>query len=857
MSKLWWLTRLAVAKMREGPGPWLRAVRRGLFDALPPGWKANLARRRFRIPEHRRLRVAAAGTVLERAGETAVVLPVFNHAALLGESIASVLAQQDAAFELILLDDGSTDGIDAVLQQFAGDARLRILRQPNRGLPAALSNAFRFAAGEFRTWTSADNLMEPPQLARLGAFLRQHPASAMVYADYTVIDASGQPLRGSDFRPQNRRSPESSEVRLPRSTATLNVLQDNFIGACFLYRGWVGRLIGGYSSKMGVEDYDYWMRVNAEFGIEHLGTDELLYRYRWHDNSLNARAKELALFEIGAGLMAHERTRAAWRAEPWTVLERGEPPMPDASGLHLRAPGSNGTAPAEVVPKTLLCTAAATLEPEGLARLPDQVVISLDWDAARVHAYRWGRRLRDPRLVHFTGEPEVAEVLALFTDKVFEVADAEQRRAIAEAFGNELVCARRTGSVDSVPLPNVWTAPGRRRRVLLQVDDFVQGGLESVVLDQARLLRARGFDVSLLALGSLGTMADRARAAGLEPRVLDVKTAAAYRAELDASRAELVLAHHSLFGGEVARERGVPFVQTLHNTYHWLYPDDIDAWRRADAATSAYVHVSANVARFAHERLGLSRGNSLVVDNGVALPPPGPLRDVAALRRTFGLELDDYVLLHVASIYPPKAQYWVAQALAAARAREPRLKVVLLGRSMNDRYETELQQLISTLGLQGALLPVGFHADTEPFYALADALLLPSYWEGCSLAIAEALVRGLPCVATDVGAARDQLRDGEGLVIEPPAPVGELDFGNLSGYLARPRDGFVDDLAAAMLQAAQTLRRLPDDPRRQARFDVEGVGERYARILAWLIDGGRPAPARVFAWAEWRDGELW
>ena len=132
--------------------------------------------------------------------------------------------------------------------------------------------------------------MEPEHLAELVGFLQARPRVAMVYADYRVIGSDGAFLSGSDFRPQNRATPASCEIRLPRHAAGLDVVQDNFIGACFLYRGWVGRLIGDYSSSLGIEDYDYWMRIHAEFGIEHLGTDALLYRYRWHDNSLNARA---------------------------------------------------------------------------------------------------------------------------------------------------------------------------------------------------------------------------------------------------------------------------------------------------------------------------------------------------------------------------------------------------------------------------------------------------------------------------------------------------------------------------------------------------------------------------------------
>ena len=240
-------------------------------------------------------------------GLVSVVLPVYNQADLLGDSIRSVLDQTYDHFELIIVDDGSEDGVAEVLRRYIGHPKVRILRQSNQKLPRALSHGFAFARGEFWTWTSADNLMHPEQLARLVAFLGTHPDAAMVYADYVAIDDRGEPLADPSFRPQNRRPATSPEIHLPRDPREINVVRDNFIGPCFLYRSIVGRLIGDYDPGLGIEDYDYWMRVNHAFRIEHLGTDETLYRYRVHDRSLSGRAVELKIAERAAALMKTER----------------------------------------------------------------------------------------------------------------------------------------------------------------------------------------------------------------------------------------------------------------------------------------------------------------------------------------------------------------------------------------------------------------------------------------------------------------------------------------------------------------------------------------------------------------------
>src|SRR5690606_5318060 len=303
---------LAAGRLRRDPRTFPGAVGRALRARLPHRRTAPGSGTRCSV-----LPLDAPGAASPE--RVSVVLPVFDQADLLPEAIESVLAQSHRDLELIVVDDGSTDPIEPVLSDHAGDPRVRILRQPNLGLPAALTNGFRFASGAFATWTSADNVLEPDMLARLRARLRADLGLTMVYADYRAIDAAGRPLRGGDFRPLQRAGPDSPVIRLPRATERLNTGPDNFIGPCFLYRGFVPRVLPDWRGALGVEDWDYWMRLNATFRIEHLGDDATPYRYRWHPNSLNGRADRIRLLDKAQELMRTERTRARWRAAPWTV----------------------------------------------------------------------------------------------------------------------------------------------------------------------------------------------------------------------------------------------------------------------------------------------------------------------------------------------------------------------------------------------------------------------------------------------------------------------------------------------------------------------------------------------------------
>lgn len=204
-----------------------------------------------------------------------MVMPVHNGARWLAEAIASVLAQEFADFELILVDDASRDTSPEIMADAAaGDPRVRLFRlDTNVGLPAALNHGFAAARGELHSWTSDDNLLRPQMLTRLVAALDARPEADIVHADFTLIDDEGAELGRSRVGPVER------------------LLYGNNIGACFLYRARVTEALGGYDTKLfGVEDYDFWLRAALQF--EFVALHEDLYIYRKHGGSLTSQRAE-------------------------------------------------------------------------------------------------------------------------------------------------------------------------------------------------------------------------------------------------------------------------------------------------------------------------------------------------------------------------------------------------------------------------------------------------------------------------------------------------------------------------------------------------------------------------------------
>ena len=260
-------------------------------------------------------------------GLVSIVLPVYNGADFLPEALKSILAQSHASLELIAVDDGSTDDSGRILDACAdGDARVRVIHQPNRKLPAALSTGFRAARGQYLTWTSCDNRLAPDFVARMVGVLERHPSWDATWGNVDIIDDAGRPLRGSAWYGGYQSPPGSEHVHFPEDPSELNTWPNNYVGASFLYRDRVAALLGDYSRfRFGTEDYDYWMRVNALLTLRHTDFAEPLYEYRFCRGSLTDRDEEIGITRSRGPLMVFDDFRRDFALAPqaWWVESAG------------------------------------------------------------------------------------------------------------------------------------------------------------------------------------------------------------------------------------------------------------------------------------------------------------------------------------------------------------------------------------------------------------------------------------------------------------------------------------------------------------------------------------------------------
>jgi len=780
-------------------------------------------------------------------GLVSVVLPVYNQAYLLEESIQSVLAQTYGSFELIVVNDGSTDDVEAVLERYLDHPRVRCYTQANQRLPKALSNGFSFAIGEFWTWTSADNIMEPRMLERMVAKFQSEPDLGMVYADYYAIDDRGVLLEDKTWRAHNRPDLRSAEIRLPRTTKTLNTVQDNFIGPCFMYRGWIGRCLGDYDPQLGIEDYDYWMRINAFFEVRHLGSDELLYRYRVHDNTLSAQAQEHRILEKVERLMHYERKRASfyrtapvfladsqgmeWLASRGVAAETIHPLITDGG-----SPLPVGLRQAELL---VLTSESAAQHLATLATLttPTAIIFSPD---DRLHQ-KLQRLLNRPGCLALVPGRIAADRIHLVAPScpLIDIQSALSLPAVLAFAKNQLFFhATRTSEELKRELPRRQLKPAGQH-VLLQVDSFMQGGMENVVIDLAQSLQDTGFEVTIGILGKSGDAADKARERHLRvesfPNALSEED---YVAWLRLHRVGLVNAHYSIFGAAACQREGIPFVETIHNAYVWFDPETIRKYREAGAHITSYICVSNTAAQYADVVLGLDVSKMRVIPNGIDTRNIDAIHfdsNRSSLRQEWQVGPDAPVFLNVASIMATKAQLPLIRAFARVVEQHPDARLVLLGSVMEKPYQRAIEQAVNDLKLQRQVIFAGYHRDVARYYHAADVFVLPSYWEGWSLSLGEAMANGLSCVITDVGSAYEfEEHDNVRIVAPPFGDITQLNYLNLGKFVYGENSEFERDLAHALIEMANCSRG-PINNAMAIRLDRSGAYKKYVTFFHEVV----------------------
>jgi len=204
-----------------------------------------------------------------------VLLPAFNAQKTIGRAIDSIRNQSLRDWDLVIVDDGSTDQTAAIVFEAARhDPRIRLHRQARRGLVDALNKAISLAHGSLLARMDADDASDPDRLALQAAFLEENHSVGLVASR---VQFGGDPIRASGFA---RYVDWSNSVLSPESISLSRFIESPLVHPSVMFRRDLVTRWGGYRKTAWPEDYELWLRwLEAGVRMEKLPQQLLL----WND----------------------------------------------------------------------------------------------------------------------------------------------------------------------------------------------------------------------------------------------------------------------------------------------------------------------------------------------------------------------------------------------------------------------------------------------------------------------------------------------------------------------------------------------------------------------------------------------
>jgi len=240
---------------------------------------------------------------IETKPQVSVIIPTYNRGWIIKEAIDSVLAQDYTEFELIVVDDGSTDHTSDVLDSYGDD--IKVLFQKNKGVSAARNLGIAEASGKFIAFLDSDDLWLPQKLALQIEFINQTPDALICQTEEVWI------RNGLRVNPKKRHKKPSGMIFKP--SLELCLVSPS---AVMIQRSLLDR-VGGFDETLpACEDYDLWLRISCRFPV-HLIDAALIIKRGGHDDQLS-RGAGLDKFRIKAiekiiksGILSDDQYRAA------------------------------------------------------------------------------------------------------------------------------------------------------------------------------------------------------------------------------------------------------------------------------------------------------------------------------------------------------------------------------------------------------------------------------------------------------------------------------------------------------------------------------------------------------------------
>jgi glycosyltransferase involved in cell wall biosynthesis len=204
------------------------------------------------------------------------VVAAYQAERFIAEALESILTQTRPPDEVVVVDDGSTDGTARELERFAD--RVRIVRRPNGGCPAAFNTAFREARGDFVAMCGADDIWEPRKLEWQLEAIEAYPQADVFYGHAALVGT----VEGEHMQPRESGLLDSTSFRD-------GLFRENYVCApSIVIRRALFERLGPFVENFGADDYEYWFRC-LRAGAHFYYDPRVLMRWRQHESNLSGQ----------------------------------------------------------------------------------------------------------------------------------------------------------------------------------------------------------------------------------------------------------------------------------------------------------------------------------------------------------------------------------------------------------------------------------------------------------------------------------------------------------------------------------------------------------------------------------------
>lgn len=215
-------------------------------------------------------------------------MAAYNSENYISDSIKSILEQTFSDFELLIVNDGSTDQTVEVIKGF-NDPRIRLVHNDkNRGLTYTRNVALTEARGEYIAILDSDDIAVKNRLELQYNFFQQHPEYALCGGHGLFINQRAEPLNDSDLT-----------VPIGAEEIKMTLLFENtFVNSSTMYKNSVYKELNGYQEYAPAEDYEFFIRIAEKYPVWNL--NEILVKYRIHENNVSTLKEDIAKLKLKA-----------------------------------------------------------------------------------------------------------------------------------------------------------------------------------------------------------------------------------------------------------------------------------------------------------------------------------------------------------------------------------------------------------------------------------------------------------------------------------------------------------------------------------------------------------------------------